>query len=440
MVCQRVLVDTEGLKSPVLLTGGGDDEENADEPLKGKQDFRRTRHAKRAAYGAAAILREAERVTGYAGRIDAARLLFHIGVDQGVPETGEEGGAGRIPAEAKCRTPPGAPAAAALAAAEDLYLVTGEGGPRTCGDTAGLTAAGATVEQVGAAVARLPRDRGWPLGNLHEETLRLIETAAAGNHPLLLEEEVEGEAGGSVPERIGRALTRLLPPLTDEEIAERRISYASCGLEPGRGWLDRRPALRMPHASWDPAVFLSRSDGRGGLQAGEVLLAEHGVLVLRGIEAFALQAVTLATETSSGPGFGTKRAVHPLVVGYQPAGGPALPEEVTERFQLRGRARRAEPGEAGPGEAELRRNVRRARGMQRSRRKPGWRMRWNGQLSEGAAMRFADGHGGAGVGGVRTGRLARTIADVAGSWCIEDEHRKRAAELARTGAAGGGGN
>jgi magnesium chelatase family protein len=102
----------------------------------------------------------------------------------------------------------------------------------------------------------------------HATALLGLEVAAAGGHHLLL----EGKAG-SGKTMLARRLPGLLPALTSREALDVRRVYSIAGLgEPPR----LRP-FRAPHHTISPAGLLG---GGSPLSAGEVSLANHGVLFL----------------------------------------------------------------------------------------------------------------------------------------------------------------
>jgi magnesium chelatase family protein len=101
---------------------------------------------------------------------------------------------------------------------------------------------------------------------------RALELAAAGGHNLLL-------AGppGTGKSMLARRLPGILPALTAEESLEVTRIYSAAGLlSPERPLIDRRP-FRMPHQSSSVAAIVG---GGPGPRPGEATLAHQGVLFL----------------------------------------------------------------------------------------------------------------------------------------------------------------
>jgi magnesium chelatase family protein len=101
---------------------------------------------------------------------------------------------------------------------------------------------------------------------------RALELSAAGGHNLLL-------AGppGTGKSMLARRLPGILPALTAEESLEVTRIYSAAGLlSPERPLIDRRP-FRMPHQSSSVASIVG---GGPGPRPGEATLAHHGVLFL----------------------------------------------------------------------------------------------------------------------------------------------------------------
>jgi magnesium chelatase family protein len=101
---------------------------------------------------------------------------------------------------------------------------------------------------------------------------RVLEIAAAGGHHMLL----IGEPGCGKT-MLARRLPGLLPPLGPDEAIEASVVHSVAGLlDPAEGLLSRRP-FRAPHHTATTAGLVG---GGAPLRPGEVSLAHHGVLFL----------------------------------------------------------------------------------------------------------------------------------------------------------------
>jgi magnesium chelatase family protein len=104
------------------------------------------------------------------------------------------------------------------------------------------------------------------------EPRRALEIAAAGNHNLLM----VGPPGGGKT-LLARLLPSILPPLTYEEAVEATAIHSVAGvLARDKGMVDCRP-FRAPHHSISQAGLVG---GGSRPRPGEVSLAHHGVLFM----------------------------------------------------------------------------------------------------------------------------------------------------------------
>ena len=114
----------------------------------------------------------------------------------------------------------------------------------------------------------------WNLIKGNEGAKRAVEIAAAGGHPLLLV-----GAPGSCKTLLARSLTYLLPPMDDNEVTDTAAVYSAAGND-SRHFLDakNRP-FRSPHISSSLSALLG-GGAADYIRPGEVSLAHNGVLFL----------------------------------------------------------------------------------------------------------------------------------------------------------------
>ena len=270
---------------------------------------------------------------------------------------------------------------------------------------------------------------------------RALELAATGGHNLLF-------AGppGTGKSMLARRLPGILPPLTPEEALEVTRIYSVAGLlSPGRPLVRRRP-FRMPHQSASVAAVVG---GGPGPRPGEATLAHHGVLFLDELAEFqrpALEALRQPLEDGFvGIARAEGRAVFParfqLVAAMNmcPCGGrgdPAtecacsaqklaafrekLSRALLDRFDLVVAVPRPRAVELSGREGEESRPVRARVVAARERIRAGPLSRSPGatELLDRAVERLPL----SGRGRARVARVAKTIAALAESDAVTEEH------------------
>jgi len=105
-----------------------------------------------------------------------------------------------------------------------------------------------------------------------EQTKRVIEIAAAGNHNLFMV-----GSPGSGKTMLARAFPGILPLLSEEESLEVTKIYSTCGQIPPQGSVIKTRPFRSPHHTISPVGLIG---GGSRIKPGEVSLAHRGVLFL----------------------------------------------------------------------------------------------------------------------------------------------------------------
>lgn len=308
-----------------------------------------------------------------------------------------------------------------------------------------------------------------------EQAKRALEIAAAGHHNILLQ-----GPPGTGKTMLARRLPTILPELSFEEALETTKIYSVVGkLPPGSGLMGQRP-FRSPHHTISDAGLIGGGGGGQALRPGEVSLAHHGVLFLDELPEFRQNvleglrqpledgAVTIARSGQSlrfPARFMLVAALNPCPCGYYPGNDrhqcSCTPAQIQRyRHRLSGPlldridlflevapVRFSEMTATGNGEssAAIRQRVATAHAIQRhrfprrktaffnSRMKPADLERWCAvgpearNLLEEAVARF----GLSARAYHRILKIARTIADLAGTDNLHSEHVAEAVQYRR---------
>jgi magnesium chelatase family protein len=330
----------------------------------------------------------------------------------------------------------------------------------------------AALPEGGAVAARTPSPPAEDLADIRgqQQARRALEIAAAGGHNLLMV-----GPPGTGKTLLARRLAGLLPPLGEEAALQTAMIHSLAGQVPAA--LDDSPPFRSPHHTASTAAIV----GGGRVpRPGEISLAHNGVLFLDELPEFArpvLEAlrepmengmVTIARAgwRSEFPArFQVVAAMNPCPCGYAGDSRRACrcgPDQVAryqgrvsgpflDRLDIIVPVRRealcslAGTSAAGESSAAVRRRVsgalerQRARGGGRNSRLTGqglWRVARLQPAAEAFLLNAGEKLALSARGCERALRVARTIADLAGSDRICREHLAEALSLRLSGLSG----